>query len=213
MQANTDKLRMVCPKCSSGFKYPVAKAGEAVNCPGCKQAIILDKAPLKPPVTPSFDVPDVPPPSLDMQVACPHCDGMVPIHRAQAGAEVGCPKCKGRFQVPLPKARLDNGGASETYVTVADPFDLFVGKKIAAGVCGIVLGGLGVHKFMLGRTLAGTIMLVLWLIGVVVGSCLIVPIFLSLAMGVIGMVEGIIYLTKSDKDFYRIYAIEKKDWF
>ena len=34
-------------------------------------------------------------------------------------------------------------------------------KKIAAGICGILLGALGVHKFILGYTLQGIIMLVL----------------------------------------------------
>jgi len=34
-----------------------------------------------------------------------------------------------------------------------------------------------------------------------------------MAMGIIGLVEGIIYLTKSDEDFYRTYAIEKREWF
>ena len=44
-------------------------------------------------------------------------------------------------------------------------------KKIVAGVCGILPGGLGVHKFILGYTSAGFIMLAVSLIGslVVVG--------------------------------------------
>jgi TM2 domain-containing membrane protein YozV len=32
-------------------------------------------------------------------------------------------------------------------------------KKIAAGVCGILLGSLGIHKFILGYTTEGIIML------------------------------------------------------
>jgi hypothetical protein len=30
---------------------------------------------------------------------------------------------------------------------------------------------------------------------------------------VIGIVEGIMYLTKSDEEFVRTYLIEKKGWF
>lgn len=30
-------------------------------------------------------------------------------------------------------------------------------------------------------------------------------------MGLIGLIEGIIYLTKSQDDFYQTYAVEKKD--
>jgi len=35
----------------------------------------------------------------------------------------------------------------------------------------------------------------------------------TMVMGIIGLVEGIIYLTKSDEDFYRSYAIERRTWF
>ncbi len=32
-------------------------------------------------------------------------------------------------------------------------------------------------------------------------------------MAIIGLVEGILYLTKSDKDFYKTYIVSKKEWF
>ena len=32
-------------------------------------------------------------------------------------------------------------------------------------------------------------------------------------MAIIGLVEGIIYLTKSDEEFFKLYAIQKKQWF
>jgi TM2 domain-containing membrane protein YozV len=80
----------------------------------------------------------------------------------------------------------------------------FAGKKIAAGICGILLGCLGIHKFILGLTTPGIIMLL-----VTVLTCG----FGGIPMGIIGLVEGIIYLTKSDEDFYRLYAVEKKGWF
>lgn len=80
----------------------------------------------------------------------------------------------------------------------------FAGKKIAAGICGILLGGLGIHKFVLGLTNAGVIMLL-----VTVLTCG----FGGMIMSVIGLIEGIIYLTKSDEDFYQAYAVEKKAWF
>ncbi len=35
----------------------------------------------------------------------------------------------------------------------------------------------------------------------------------ALPMGVIGLVEGIIYLTKSDEEFYQTYMLGKKEWF
>lgn len=33
------------------------------------------------------------------------------------------------------------------------------------------------------------------------------------AGGMIGMIEGIIYLTKTDADFEKTYIIDKKGWF
>lgn len=80
----------------------------------------------------------------------------------------------------------------------------FAGKKLAAGICGILIGGLGIHKFILGFTQAGIIMAC-----VSVLSCgILAPI-----MGIIGLIEGILYLTKSDEEFYQLYAVQKKEWF
>ncbi len=77
-------------------------------------------------------------------------------------------------------------------------------NKVAAGVCGILLGSLGIHKFILGYTGAGLIELL-----VTVLSCgLLAPI-----VHIIGLIEGIIYLTKSDEDFVRTYVIGRKEWF
>ena len=36
---------------------------------------------------------------------------------------------------------------------------------------------------------------------------------LAVAMSLIGFIEGIIYLTKSDQDFYLDYIVKKKGWF
>ena len=37
--------------------------------------------------------------------------------------------------------------------------------------------------------------------------------FGTIPMSIIGLIEGIIYLAKSDEDFYPPYAIVKKGWF
>lgn len=77
-------------------------------------------------------------------------------------------------------------------------------NKVLIGVLAIVLGGLGIHKFMLGYTKEGIITLCVTLL-----SCG----MLGGIMGIIGVVEGIIYLTKSDEDFQKIYVEGKKAWF
>ncbi|MBI3865362.1 MAG: TM2 domain-containing protein [Planctomycetia bacterium] len=87
-------------------------------------------------------------------------------------------------------------------------------RRIMCGVLAIVLGGLGVHKFVLGLTTPGIIMLSVTLAGSVFAPCtLFVSSFGPVVMGVIGIIEGIIYLTKTDEEFYRIYEVEKKAWF
>ena len=77
-------------------------------------------------------------------------------------------------------------------------------SKIAAGICGILLGALGIHKFILGYQKAGFIML-----GITVLSCG----YGGIILGIIGLIEGIIYLTKSDQEFLEMYVNNKKEWF
>ncbi len=74
-------------------------------------------------------------------------------------------------------------------------------KKITAGVLAILLGSLGIHKFYLGYNTPGIIMLVLFFV-----SC-------GSISGIIGLIEGIIYLTKTDEEFTATYVTGQKPWF
>ncbi|MBS1536094.1 MAG: TM2 domain-containing protein [Flavobacteriaceae bacterium] len=74
-------------------------------------------------------------------------------------------------------------------------------KKVAAGILAILLGGLGVHKFVLGYTTEGILQIVFSII-----TC-------GIAGSLIGLIEGIIYLTKTDEEFYQMYQVNKKGWF
>lgn len=73
-------------------------------------------------------------------------------------------------------------------------------KKMTAGLLAILIGGLGIHKFYLGMPTAGIIQIVLSFC--TFGLCSVIP-----------LIEGIIYLTKSDEDFYREYIVNQKQWF
>lgn len=73
-------------------------------------------------------------------------------------------------------------------------------KKILCGLMGILLGGWGIHRFILGDVPGGIWRIVISLVTCGVG-------------GIIGFIEGILYLTKSDAEFYQIYMVEKKAWF
>lgn len=80
-------------------------------------------------------------------------------------------------------------------------------KRIPAGVCGILLGGLGVHKFILGYSSEGAIMLVITIVGFFFFG------LGPLVMWIFGLIEGIIYLTKSDAAFHDTYVLRKRGWF
>jgi TM2 domain-containing membrane protein YozV len=77
-------------------------------------------------------------------------------------------------------------------------------KKMVAGIVAILLGAFGIHKFLLGYTTEGIIMLVITVV-----SCGI----LAIVPSVIGIIEGIMYLTKSDEEFVRTYIQGRKGWF
>ena len=79
-------------------------------------------------------------------------------------------------------------------------YDNIESKKIAAGLLAILLGGYGVHKFYLGYTGAGVIQLLVTFI--TCGLWAIIP-----------LIEGIMYLTKSDEEFIETYQIGTKEWF
>ena len=81
-------------------------------------------------------------------------------------------------------------------------------KKVLAGILAILLGAFGVHKFILGYNKEGIIMLVITLIigGFTCGMG-------ASLVAIVGLVEGIMYLTKSDEEFYNTYQAGKKPWF
>lgn len=77
-------------------------------------------------------------------------------------------------------------------------------KRVISGILGILLGALGIHKFILGYTTEGIILLVISIVTCGIGASI---------TGLIGLIEGIIYLTKSDEEFIYIYQANKKSWF
>lgn len=85
-------------------------------------------------------------------------------------------------------------------------------NKIAAGILGILLGCLGIHKFILGYTSAGLIMLLVSILAPVV-TCFTFGVAGTAVMGIIGLIEGIIYLCKSDDEFVRTYVDNRREWF
>jgi len=85
-------------------------------------------------------------------------------------------------------------------------------KKILAGILAIIVGSLGVHKFILGYNKEGFILLGATVLSYLL-VCLLIGAFLVWIPPLIGLIEGIIYLTKSDEEFYNTYQVGKKPWF
>ena len=101
---------------------------------------------------------------------CADCGSII-----NAKAEI-CPKC-GVRQLPAPGII---GASTPT------------GKnRIAAAIFALLLGGLGIHKFYLGRIGQGILYLIF---------------FWTFIPAVVGFIEGIIYLTMSDQEFEAKYG-------
>ena len=107
-------------------------------------------------------------------------------------------------------AKEAKGKAKEFSDEASEAFDKVSGdnKKVLAGVLAILLGGFGIHKFVLGYTQEGIILLVITILLSIFSFGL-----LSFLVWVFTVIEGIIYLTKSDDDFYNTYQVGKKPWF
>lgn len=64
-------------------------------------------------------------------------------------------------------------------------------SKVAAGLLAIFLGGLGIHKFYLGRTFQGILYLIFcW----------------TYIPSILGFIEGIIYLASNEENFQNKYG-------
>lgn len=83
--------------------------------------------------------------------------------------------------------------------------------KTAAGLLAIFLGGWGVHKFYLGHPIPGLVYLLTNTIGfAITWLFLFIP---NIILGIVALIEGILYLTKSDEEFEQQYVVQKRPWF
>lgn len=79
---------------------------------------------------------------------------------------------------------------------------------VSAGLLAIFLGMFGMHKFYLGYNNSAFAMLALSIVGGIVTFGL-----AAAVVWVIAIVEGVIYLSKSQTVFDREYVQSKRDWF
>lgn len=125
----------------------------------------------------------------------------------------------------LSAASADAAGAPIDPTSASFPPDNRVEKKSkwVAGLTAIFLGCYGVHKFYLGYSAQGAILL-----AVTLGLALPVS-FIARALGsialmkligilqfipiLIGVAEGVIYLIKNEEDFQLTYVAGRREWF
>jgi len=126
------------------------------------------------------------------QAKCPQCGAAVD-QAAITCKYCGEPLPQQRMAPPTPQyaqpqpqvVYVQHPDNSQRQLNPIDP-SWPVKSKVAAGLLAIFLGGLGIHKFYLGKTGAGVLYLLF---------------FWTYVPAIIGFIEGIIYLCSSDHDF------------
>ena len=118
----------------------------------------------------------------DSASVCPHCGA--PVVR-----DVFCPNCG--TKVPENVKFCPNCGGQ--IYPVSETAKAGKKDKLVAGLLAIVLGGLGIHYFYLGKTTAGVLTIVISLV-----SCGIWP--------VVMLIQGILMLIMSEEDFDSKYV-------
>jgi TM2 domain-containing membrane protein YozV/RNA polymerase subunit RPABC4/transcription elongation factor Spt4 len=180
--------KVICPACSTDF---LAWPGEGVA--GDEPMPVVEAGA---PTLPAFAAESATLPDRlkgEHEKFCHECGAVL-----RAKGKI-CPKCGVRQARHSGAASISTDrGDKDAAIRSANS------TKIAAGICGILLGALGVHKFVLGLTTPGLIMFLVSILTCGIGA---------VVMAVIGLIEGIIYLTKSNEDFYQTYIIEKRGWF
>lgn len=103
---------------------------------------------------------------------------------------------------------IADGVATNIYIISGAPLNLSGDKnRIVAALLAFVFGGIGIHKFYLGKTTAGVLMLLGGTIGWITFG------FVPALVYLIAFLEFIIYLLKTDGDFHRDYVAGNKSWF
>tara|TARA_B100000287_G_scaffold429034_1_gene481546 strand:+ start:1396 stop:1920 length:525 start_codon:yes stop_codon:yes gene_type:complete len=137
------------------------------------------------------------------KIFCSKCNAEVRLgskYCAKCGTVIGQNKSSNEM---ASKDRLNSSKSSK----VNDSLEVSAlkSKRLSAGLCGILLGGFGVHKFILGYNQQGYIYLGAFIGTFCFGGFLLVSI--------LALVEGIIYLSMPIEQFKKTYIENKKEWF
>jgi TM2 domain-containing membrane protein YozV len=179
-----------CPGCSSEAQVPDNLKGAAVLCPWCQRRFTAPQDA----ASTVHAGPSRPSPPPEDRKFCVECGSAV------RRAAVICPLCG------VPQPSLNGPPAPPPAPTAGTPpaNTPISTDRMTAGIFALVLGWLGVHKFILGYTKQGVITLL-------VSACTFWIGFLP--MLVVGIIEGVIYLTRTDEEFHATYVVGRKPWF
>jgi len=161
---------------------------------------------------------------MPIVVTCPSCSATLKAPDTAAGKRVKCPKCTSPIDVPAaaaapappiveaeftdeplpPPARAEAPPHREDYGDAVVPPPGQISRQTVGLVAVLGPGALGIHKFILGKTTPGLIMLIVSLLCFPVGGFAV--------MWVIALIEGIKFLRMSDAEFYDTYVAGDKAW-
>jgi ribosomal protein L37AE/L43A/TM2 domain-containing membrane protein YozV len=187
-------LEYFCPHCQRRVRIEERQVGHVLTCGKCHGQF---HAAAPDPVTadpPPVVTPTKPPPATFAGTDQKYCQECGALIRRRAAI---CPQC---------------GVAQPGYTDIAEKAATEWGEnhegpnRIGAGLLALLLGPLGVHKFIMGYTAEAVVTLAVS----VVGACIYLG---PLAMWVIGLAEGITYLSMSDRRFHETYVAGRRGWF
>ncbi len=92
-----------------------------------------------------------------------------------------CPRCGVRQVTPMPSPVVGMYGPAQR-------------SRLAAALLAIFLGSFGIHKFYLGKPGQGVLYLIF---------------FWTVIPGIVGFIEGILYLVMSDEEFWSRYPVRR----
>lgn len=128
---------------------------------------------------------------------CPQCGAPIDLGASECkfcGEKLATQQAAQQFQQsqpqavysqPQPQIVVQQAPPQQVYFTGINP-SWPIKSKTTAGILALLLGGIGVHKFYLGKTGAGILYLIFCWTGV---------------PAVLGLIEGIMYLCSNDENF------------
>jgi len=133
--------------------------------------------------------------NTDDATFCTNCGSPFSTSANIGGIQIqqkACVSCKRQINVSFSTCPFC--GALQQSTALADNIGILIQSgshnKTSAGLLAIFLGSFGVHKFYLGKSGQGVLYLLFCWTGI---------------PGIIGIVEGIVYLTMSDQNFLQKY--------